>query len=471
MSRLFTSISVKKRCSGEITDVFSHKVKHECPKCKRESVRKCSVPFTCKNSCLRKCQCGYQCVNTCSEDYEKRECQVCKKIEINFRKAAMHNMKKIREDLVHKKRANSLILKEIENEVNPAEYDKIKNQLMTYFNSKQDMLPQILKIEKVDNAELERNFEMFKTRSLGTFVDHMFYECDCNEIEHITNNGFSLQENPKMGIHFLTQSAKSSNIPETQGPKKILLCKLLIGKSLKKDIETEIDMEQTGLRRFDSLYLMEADSAKTKSCVIFSRNQSFPKYIIHYDCVPIPTLAALPDLEPGEGPITKISVEPSRSQNVSDPKQAHFLKVEAIFYRLQKMYGRKSSTLQIKSVHFIVYSNYFPLKIKFEEKKRELEKVNLTEEILAFHGTDTSNVENILNVSLNPKRSPKHGLRYGRGCYFSEFPDFSRKYGEGLILFKVLPGKEFEDETKDDTWVQKGYHCKKVLANTDRYAE
>ena len=150
MSRLFTSISVKKRCSGEITDVCSHKVKHECPKCKRESVSKCSVPFTCKNSCLRKCQCGHQCANTCSEDCEKRECQVCKKkIEIqNFRKAAMHNMKKIREDLVHKKRANSLVLKEIENEVNPAEYDKIKNQLMTYFNSKQDMLPKILKIEK-----------------------------------------------------------------------------------------------------------------------------------------------------------------------------------------------------------------------------------------------------------------------------------------------------------------------------------
>ena len=69
----------KKRCSDEITDVCSHKVKHECPKCKRESVRKCSVPFTCKNSCLRKCQCGHQCANTCSEDCEKRECQVCKK--------------------------------------------------------------------------------------------------------------------------------------------------------------------------------------------------------------------------------------------------------------------------------------------------------------------------------------------------------------------------------------------------------
>ena len=460
----------KKRCSDEIADVCIHKLKHMCPNCKRESSKECSAPFICKYLCLRKRQCGHQCVNTCSEDCEKGECNVCKNIEIkNFRKAAVHNMKKIREDLVHKKRANGLALKEVDSEVNPAEYDMIKNQLITYFHSKQDMLPKILKIEKVHNAKLERNFEMFKTKSLGIFVDYMLYECDSNDIEHITKNGFSLQENPKMGIRFFKQSPSIKQ--EIQGPKKILLCKVLIGKSLKKDSQTEIDIEQIGLRRFDSVYLREANSGKIKCCVIFSRNQSFPEYIIHYDCVPIPTLTALPELKPGKGPITKIPVEPSRNQNVSDLKQAHFMKVEAIFYRLQKMHGLKSSTLQIKSVDFIVYSKDFPLKIKFEEKKKKLEEINLTEEILAFHGTDTSNVENILNVNLNPNHSPKHGLRYGRGCYFSEFPDFSRKYGEGLILFKVLPGKEFEDETKDDTWMQKGYHSKKVRTNTDRYAE
>ena len=264
----------KKRCSDEIADACLHKLKHVCPNCKRESSKECSVPFTCKYLCLRKRQCGHQCVNTCSEDCEKRECQVCKKIEIqSFWKAAILNMKKIREDLVHKKRAKGLVLKEIDCEENPVEYDKIKNQLMTYFHSRQDMLPKILKIEKVDNADLERNFEMFKTRSLGTFVDCMFYECDNNNIDHITKHGFSLQENPKMGIHFLKQFTKSSNKQETQDPKKILLCKVLIGKSLKIDSQTEIDMEQTGLRQFDSVHLREANSGKTEGCIIFSRNQ------------------------------------------------------------------------------------------------------------------------------------------------------------------------------------------------------
>ena len=465
----------KKRCSDEITDVCSHKVEHVCPNCNRPSFMGCGEPFICLYLCLRKRQCGHHCANLCSEDCEKGDCQVCEEISIrNFRKAAKRNMKKIQDDLVHKKRQKGLVLKEIDNEVNPAEYRMIENQLTTYFNSKQNLLPKILTVKKVDNAVLEKYFEMAKMRSQGRFVDYMFYECGIDNIKHVTNYGFTTPDNSKRGIHFLTQSGNGSRAQETERSQKVLLCKVVIGKSLTLDSKTEINiMDQESLRQagYDSVYLREANSGKTGRCVIFSQHQSYPEYIIHYDCVPIPTLAALPDLRPAEEPITKITVEPSRNQNVSDPKQAHFMKVEAIFYRLQRMYGQKSSTLQIKSVDFIVYSNDFPLKVKFEEKKNELEEENFKEEILAFHGTDTSNVGSILNVNLNPNRSPKHGLRYGRGCYFSEFPDFSLEYGEGLILFRVLPGKEFEDETKDDTWAQKGFHCKKVRANTDRYAE
>ena len=462
----------KKLCSDEITDVCLHKVKHVCQNCKRESSKECGTPFICKYKCLRKRKCSHQCEKICSEDCEKGECQVCEKIERKrFRKAANRNMKKIREDLFHKRRQQNLVLKEIDNEVNPAEYGKIERQLMTYFRSKQDLLPKILKVEKVYNAGLERNFEKAKTRSLGTFIDDMFYECDDNNVEHITKNGFPLQENPTIGIHFFTQLAEGGNKPETQSTKKILLCKVLIGKSLKIDSQTEFNMDETGVRSYDSVYLRESNSGKSETCIIFNRNNLFPKYVIHYECVLIPTLSALPDLKAAEGQITKISVEPSRNQNVSDPSQAHFIKAKAIFYRLQKVYGHNSSTLQIKSVDFVVYSNHFPLKVRFEEKKKELEEINLTEEILAFHGTDISNVESILNLNLDPHRSPKHGLLYGRGCYFSEFPDFSRKYGEGLILFRVLPGKEFEDETADETWIKRGYHSKKVRANKDRYAE
>jgi hypothetical protein len=43
------------------------------------------------------------------------------------------------------------------------------------------------------------------------------------------------------------------------------------------------------------------------------------------------------------------------------------------------------------------------------------------------------------------------GQAYGPGNYFSEFPDVSLPYGQGtgLILFRVLPGKEYEGAIKD----------------------
>ena len=44
------------------------------------------------------------------------------------------------------------------------------------------------------------------------------------------------------------------------------------------------------------------------------------------------------------------------------------------------------------------------------------------------------------------------GQAYGPGNYFSEFPDVSIPYGRGtngLILFRILPGKEYEGSTND----------------------
>ena len=58
-----------------------------------------------------------------------------------------------------------------------------------------------------------------------------------------------------------------------------------------------------------------------------------------------------------------------------------------------------------------------------------------------------------------------NGQAYGPGNYFSEFPDVSIPYGQrgsggiGLILFRILPGKEYEGETRD---IPPGFNTKKV---------
>ena len=58
------------------------------------------------------------------------------------------------------------------------------------------------------------------------------------------------------------------------------------------------------------------------------------------------------------------------------------------------------------------------------------------------------------------------GQAYGPGNYFSEFPDISIPYGQrgpggiGLMLFRVLPGKEYEKSNSGD--IPAGFNTKKV---------
>lgn len=52
---------------------------------------------------------------------------------------------------------------------------------------------------------------------------------------------------------------------------------------------------------------------------------------------------------------------------------------------------------------------------------------------------------------------------YGRGIYFSEFPDVSIGYGSGLLLCRVLPGREYVDQTARN--IPAEYDSKKVQPN------
>ena len=64
-----------------------------------------------------------------------------------------------------------------------------------------------------------------------------------------------------------------------------------------------------------------------------------------------------------------------------------------------------------------------------------------------------------------------HGKVKGNGNYFSELPDFSLKYGkdEGLILFRVLPGKEYLSDGPED--YPDDYQCKKVMPDKEGYGQ
>jgi hypothetical protein len=97
----------------------------------------------------------------------------------------------------------------------------------------------------------------------------------------------------------------------------------------------------------------------------------------------------------------------------------------------------------IAYVEYIV--NQRTLKAYNDQKRlfHEQEKVNSEKqvrEILLFHGTDTGNIDSILekNFAIDHVSSHKKKLMiYGAGVYMSEHPEIAHGYGSKILLCKV----------------------------------
>lgn len=107
------------------------------------------------------------------------------------------------------------------------------------------------------------------------------------------------------------------------------------------------------------------------------------------------------------------------------------------FREMTDRYSRQGGQKQEKQVDFVEYVFNKELEEKFISKKNEFKGKGIpNREVRAFHGTDPKNIQSILKNNLDPSRAVQHGRVHGQGCYFSEFPDFSLRYGKGLMLFR-----------------------------------
>uniref|UniRef100_A0A8B8BMY6 Poly [ADP-ribose] polymerase n=1 Tax=Crassostrea virginica TaxID=6565 RepID=A0A8B8BMY6_CRAVI len=142
-----------------------------------------------------------------------------------------------------------------------------------------------------------------------------------------------------------------------------------------------------------------------------------------------------------------------RNHKEGSAEQTHFRLAESQFYRL--LSGPNNYT--IKKVEYVVNPD---LIAKFKQSKEDLKKERgeeLSYPVLAFHGTEVKNISKICDTGFRvPGRAGfKHATDtgwYGKGVYFSEYPEYSMHYirgAEKLLLCQVLPGKVF--------------HCKKLI--------
>ena len=106
-----------------------------------------------------------------------------------------------------------------------------------------------------------------------------------------------------------------------------------------------------------------------------------------------------------------------------------------------------------------------PLESAYTRQQEAFEMNNIpTNEVYVYHKckVSTEDVEEIINNNLKVENTS--GYTFGRGIYLSEYPELEIGYSDsGLLLCKVLPGKEYLD--KSYRLIPKDYNSKRVPAS------
>ena len=465
--------SEKKPCSKEITWECKYKVSfqgscgHEIQKKCHQSESEVKCPVT---PCGKLRKCGHPCTNACGDDCEKGDCKHCqavynKKLE-KFREAARNRVKDL-EEKIQKKEIPTFSRDELHNTGHSAaEYQKVEDQVLKFIQPCHHWFPKITRIEKVTNLELEKNFEVAKSKAFGEYIDTKFHGTSNNALRNIIKNGFKMPD-PKpppdkrgmfgQGIYFATDSSKSAQTTYTQGSQKLLLCQVILGRS-KEVHKADYSWNKKKLRsqNFDSVFAPRGSAVKNDEFVIFDPYQALPQYIIHFsDAMTPPSPSTLKIQQT----FTVKKMVPLRSVDIQDPFQMYYSWADSHFRRMaaSSKPPLPSNEATISSIDIVINKD---LEDKFEATKKMFKSQGIPDkEILAYHGTDPNNIDSILKSNLQLSYAKRQA--YGKGNYFSEFPAVSLGYGQGLLLCRILPGKEYVNSTRCD--IPQGYNCKKVL--------
>ena len=462
--------SEQKKCSEEITwncrykvtftGVCGHEIQKQCHLSEGEV--KCTV-----SPCGRLRKCGHPCTNACGDDCEKGECKHClrvyrKKME-EFHEAAKKRVKEL-EEKIEKNKVPNFSRDEIRGTgPTAAEYQKVEDQVLKFIQPCHHWFPKITRIEKVTNLELEKKFEVAKSKAFGDYIDTKFHGTSNNALKNIIKKGFRMPDaNPPpnrrgmfgQGIYFATDSSKSAQKIYTQGSQKLLLCQVILGRS-KEVHQADYSLNKKKLRsnQFDSVYAPRGSAVKNDEFVIFDPDQALPQYIIHFSNAVTPPSPATLKIQ--QTFIVK-NMKPLRTVDIQDPFQMYYSWADSHFRRMAAM-SKPPLQANISSIDIVINKD---LEDKFEAIKQKFNSQGIPDkEILAYHGTASTNIDSILKSNLQLSYAKRQA--YGKGNYFSEFPAVSLGYGDGLLLCRILPGKEYVNSTNCD--IPPSYNSKKVL--------
>ena len=143
-----------------------------------------------------------------------------------------------------------------------AEYQEIEDFVMKNIVPMHNWWPTVIEIEKVTNWKVEKKYEeaKLKMKSMTMYAARKFHGTSNEGVIGITENGFRLPS-PSIdnmygaGIYFATDSSKSARPIYTKGSNKLLVCEVLLGKTLDvKGADKNLDLRELRRKGCDSVY-------------------------------------------------------------------------------------------------------------------------------------------------------------------------------------------------------------------------
>ena len=459
------------KCMEEIT--------HECQNCGQSGTKKCYKPvgdYRCEKNCMKKLACGHACPMKCWQncptgDTACKFCVMLKNLELKKKNADIVKVNKaialkLKEELREAQSRDVARLDELrlDDTETCIEYSQVLKRVqgMQSYEERQKIV--IEKIEKLHNKKLQINFHdsvqsmispSFHDTSLLYVMDHE------NKIEWVKENGLKLtseelQTNPQKGIeltsHFPsveTNLASNSSIES----KIVAVCKVAIGKALTLSVsEASIrNLLSESLTEFnyDSVFIKNESAntvKKDERFVIFKAERILPEYIVRFSYQPERVDAFVVS---ESGTYQKIRLEHSR--DYSSAESRHYNAVASTYYSQMASNSQSNSYPKISAIY---YHQNPKLERKFLQEKDSMKlkypQSEYSSPILGFHGTPrTDNIDKIVKNNFDMSLIKVHV--FGKGIYFSEFPETSISYSGStrrLLLCKLLPGKSFDADCR-----------------------
>ena len=437
--------SVKVECSASMKEIKCNTEVKFISQCGHTNVKMCYqsvLDVKCKKVCNKILLCNHKCKRSCGEDV-CGSCKICEELaKQQIKKSREHARKEVKKlEKMLKFRRNPKPTSQVVEPLHD-EFDGIKDFTLKYIVPLHNWFPIIERVERVENLPLQKAWWKAKSELFDPVRDwsYKFHGTDNNAIQNICfGSGFRLPKQSKrnmfgQGVYFASNSSKSAQEIYTKKSNKLLVCKVLLGKSLAATTAMNtLTPEEMKKKGYDSLYAAAGTcELKNDEFIIYDPALALPAYIVHYrngspgENSSLPLFKSIPPQQ-----IFKIStVFPKKAYNDKNPYEIQYLLAETVFYRIP------SSIRDTKpNIQFIDIVMNPTLNAKFDSMKRVLR----CEETQLFYMFKLDDLQDVLKTNFNTTHLKT--LVGEKGLYFADRPESSDQYKPGcksVLLCKVL---------------------------------